>query len=457
VAVVRRPGRRSIRGRPAYYRVAAVGSASTSSVDWPFYGRDLSGARNGGGNGPPKSAASSLTQKWSYQSQDGDFTGTPVVANGTVVAVSLGGTVFALDARTGRLRWSRDLIPDAAEDRDQNSVNASAAIASGRVYVPVAKADAPRLVALSLEDGSPLWSAQLDNQKDADVFASPIVWSGRVYMGVSGLFGELNDSEVHVRGSMVALDALTGARRWKTFTVPAGRDGGSIWSTPAIDPASGRLYVGSGNAYHAPAVGTTDSILAIDARSGRLIDHYQATPDDVWNGTTGIANGPDADFGASPNLFTGAGGRKLVGEGQKSGTYWAVDRRTLDPVWHTNIGPGSFVGGILGSTASDGRAVYGPMTQGGQIWSLGPTGRVRWRSADGDSPHWGSVSTANGVVYSTDTAGFLNLRDAASGTLLTKLSLGQGAWGGVAIAGGRVYAVTGTQSGNGFVEAFGAG
>jgi polyvinyl alcohol dehydrogenase (cytochrome) len=459
VAAVRGRRTRTVRSRRGYLHVAAGGGGGTSSSSgWPFYGRDLANSRNGGRAGPAPAAASSLAEKWRFTSQDGDFTGTPVVSQGTVIAVSGGGTVFALDARTGRLKWARDLIPDASENKDRYSVNGSAAIAGGRVYVPVAKVDNPRLYALALEDGSRLWNAPLDSQHDADVFSSPVVWGETVYMGTSALFGELNDPDVHVRGSLVGLDAVTGARRWKTYTVPPGRDGGSIWSTPAIDTATGRLFVGTGNAYHAPAVSTTDSIVAFDARSGRILDHFQATPDDVWTGTTGAASGPDADFGASPNLMTGPGGRKLVGEGDKSSTYWTVDRRTLDPVWHRNLGPGSFVGGILGSTAWDGANVYGPMTQGGQIWSLGRDGSVRWRSADGDALHFASTTTANGVVYSADFNGFLNVRNASTGTPLTKLPLNQPAFGGVAVTDGRVFAVTGTQDNStGNVVAFGAG
>ena len=76
------------------------------------------------------------------------------------------------------------------------------------------------------------------------------------------------------------------------------------------------------------------------------MDKFQATPNDVWNGTTNVLTGPDHDFGASANLFTGPDGRKLVGEGQKSGSYWALDRATMEPVWQTLTGPGSQVGGV---------------------------------------------------------------------------------------------------------------
>jgi polyvinyl alcohol dehydrogenase (cytochrome) len=421
--------------------------------DWPQYGRDLANSRDAGAAGPSATQVPTLAESWRFGSEDGDFTGTPAVVGGTVVVGSYGGTVFALDSGTGALKWSRDLYPGPSGDREP-TINGSVAIADGRVYVPLADVDTPRLVALRLSDGAVLWDRIIDTQRDSDVFGSPVVWGGSVLIGVSALFGELNDPDVRVRGAVVALNAVTGRPRWKTFTVPRGLDGGAVWTTPAIDAATSRLYVGTGNAYHAPAADTTDAILSIDARNGRLLDRFQATPNDVWNGTTNALTGPDHDFGASPNLLTGPDGRALVGEGQKSGAYWAVDRATLDPVWQAFTGPGTPVGGIIGSTAYDGNRVYGPDTVGGEIWALGRDGSTAWVSSDTDAAHFGPVSTANGVVYTTDMNGFLNARAADTGIVLAKRPLGAPSWGGVAIDGGTIFAVTGTQTQTGSVVAF---
>jgi polyvinyl alcohol dehydrogenase (cytochrome) len=417
------------------------------------YGKDLANSRDGGADEPSAEQAATLTEAWRFRSEDGDFTGTPVVADGTVVVGSFGGSVFALDAATGALKWSRDLHTGPAGEREP-TINGSAAIANGRVYVPVADVDTPRVVALRLSDGALLWDEVIDTQRDADVFGSPTVWRGTVYIGVSALFGELNDPDVRVRGALVALDAVTGARKWKRFTVPPGTDGGAVWGTPAIDPATARLYVGTGNAYHEPAVDTTDSMLAIDARSGRLLDHFQATPNDVWNGTTNVLTGPDHDFGASANLLTAPDGRRLVGQGQKSGTYWALDRAAMEPVWDTFTGPGGAVGGILGSTAYDGERIYGPDTPGGEIWALDREGSVVWLSADGGPIRFGPVATANGVVYTTDMSSFLTARESSTGVVIAKRPLGGPSWGGIAIDDGTVFAVTGVQSDSGFVVAY---
>jgi polyvinyl alcohol dehydrogenase (cytochrome) len=436
---------------------------------WPFYGKDLSNSRNGGASGPSYNEVPTLGPVWSFASSDGDFTGTPVVGGGKVVAASGGGSVFALDATTGKKLWSKDL---------NAPINGSAAIAGARAFVPVATPGAPSVAAFDLGSGRPLWRARVDAQKNSDLFGSPVVWkppppkacrarayakkhrkrcrsATTVYIGTSAEYGEVNDPDVNVRGSVVALDAATGRVRWKTFAVPPKHDGGSVWNTPAIDTTSGRLYVGTGNAYHKPAAGTTDAVLALDARTGRLIGHRQATAGDVWNGTEGRANGPDYDFGASLNLLEGAGGRKLVGAGQKSGTYWTFDRRSLVPVWSATTGPGApAVGGIVGSTASDGRRVYGPDTPAGEIWALDLAGNRAWVSSDGGPLHFSPVSVANGIVYSTDMSTHLTARDATTGAVLAKLPLGAPSWGGVAIAGGSVFAVTGTQGSGGYVVAY---
>jgi hypothetical protein len=118
------------------------------------------------------------------------------------------------------------------------------------------------------------------------------------------------------------------------------------------------------------------------------------------------------------------------------------------------VGPPSFVGGILGSTAYDGSQVYGPNTPGGEIWALGRDGSVAWLSLDADPVHFAPVAVVNGVVYGNDMAGFLNARDAGSGLLLARYPLGGPSWGGVSIAAGTIFTVTGIQGDSGFIQAF---
>jgi polyvinyl alcohol dehydrogenase (cytochrome) len=424
-------------------------------ADWPVYGHDLANTRTAATDGPLRSRLDTVKQAWSFKSDTGDFTGTPVVAGGVLVAGDEGGWVYALDAVTGKLLWSKEVGA---------RVNGTAAIdldapGGAAVYVPVAQIGAPRLVAFSLKEGTKRWDTTLTKQDGASVYGSPTYWKGVLYMGTSGP----NNDDATARGSVVALDEASGAIRWQTFTVPPGSDGAAVWTTPAIDTATGRLYVGTGNNYHQPTTENSDAMLALDAASGAILAHYQATPDDSFAADNLVA-GPDYDFGASPNLLDGPHGERLVGEGQKSGTYWALDRATMKPVWSTSIGAGGYLGGIIGSTAFDGTRIYGADALDGHVFALGRDGSEAWSSQETGQTHFGPTMVAHDVLYTVDPAGFLVARDPASGSEITRLSLGGPAFGGASAVGGALYASVGTgpppepapqQDGTGSIVAFG--
>jgi polyvinyl alcohol dehydrogenase (cytochrome) len=308
------------------------------------------------------------------------------------------------------------------------------------VFVPVAQVGSPRLLALSLKNGATRWDRVLTNQPksaSADVFGSPVYWEGGVYIGTSGP----NNDNSTARGSVVALNEANGRIRWRTFTVPPGADGGAVWSTPAIDTATGHLYVGTGNNYHQPTTPTEDSMMALDA-SGRILGHFQATANDAFS--TNNPAGPDFDFGASPNLITATNGEQLVGEGQKSGTYYALDRATMKRAWSATVGPGGPLGGILGSTAYDGTRIYGADTLTGQVFALTRGGSPSWQSPESGIAHLSAATVANGVLYTVDPAGFLTARDPTTGAILAKLALGGPSFGGVSAAGRALYVAVGT-------------
>src|SRR3954471_8626834 len=312
---------------------------ASAAADWPVYGHDLANTRNGGSEGPAAAQIPGLAQAWTFTSQKGDFTGTPVVANGMVVAGDFSGTVYALDAVSGKVRWSKAL----GEPIDGSAAIDTAAPGGPAVLVPLAHVGGPRLAALALSDGHVRWNTELTNQPKSSVYGSPTFWNGTVYIGTSGPNGD----DSNARGTVVALNEASGAVRWRTFTVPEGHDGGPVGSTPAIDTATGRLYVGAGNAYHGEAADTTDAILALDASTGAILGHYQAVSGDAF--APDHPAGPDADFGASPNLFTAPNGTAVVGEGGKDGVYYTLDRSTMQLVWKATVGTAAPTGGFLRS------------------------------------------------------------------------------------------------------------
>ncbi|MFL5822159.1 MAG: PQQ-binding-like beta-propeller repeat protein, partial [Solirubrobacteraceae bacterium] len=405
------------------------------AADWPVFGHDLRNSRDAGPQGPAARTAGSLQRAWTFSSPHGDFTGTPVVAGGTLVAGTNLGWIYGLNPVSGKVRWSRDV---------GQPINGSAAIdlhapAGPTVFVPVAAVGRPRLLALSLSTGAVRWRTVLSRQAGSDVFSSPTFWRGRLYIGTSG---PGNDDST-ARGTVVAVGEATGRIAWRTYIVPRGHDGGAVWSTPAIDPRTGRLYVGTGNAYHAPAAGTTDSIVALSAVTGRILNHFQSTPGDVWEASA-PTSGPDYDFGASPNLFTDSHGRRLVGEGQKSGTYWALNRATMRPVWRKSVGPGSQADGGIGSTALDGATIYGSDSVNAALFALDRSGKTRWTSSDAGTAHISPVALGNGLLYSATSDGYLIIRKAATGRVLNRLSLGAPTFGGMSLVGRAVYVAVGT-------------
>ena len=421
------------------------------SASWPFVGADLSNSRDASG-GPSASAIGSLKVLWRFHAGNGDFTGTPIVANCTVYVGSNGGWVRALRSSDGQPIWQTHL---------GGPIPSSAAVSGRRVFVAVANPGGPSVAALDAATGQLLWNTSIDHQPESDAYGSPILYRGVVYEGIGGLVtSEVSSSSIHVRGGLVALDAASGSVLWHSYTVPAGDDGGAIWSSPSVDPSTGLLYVGDGNAYHSPAAPTTDSLLVFDAASGALLRHYQATAGDVFNGVNAIT-GPDLDFGASPNLLTLRDGTPAVGIGQKSGLYWMFQRSDLKPIWQTRVGPADAFGGIVGPTAVDGSRVYGPNTLPGYLWALNQQGgKLAWLDPSLDPLHYGPASVSNGVVYSDDSYGFLDAVNASSGLLLARFPLNPiptstyaEAYGGVSVAGGILFTDTGSQSTNGDVIA----
>jgi len=189
------------------------------------------------------------------------------------------------------------------------------------------------------------------------------------------------------------LDASTGRVMKKLWTIhpPKAPDdafaGAGIWSTPAVDTEDKVAYAGTANPFKPQDEHNhTNSVVRIDLdrRSktfGEITGSYKGLVDEYLPGFSampcydipgnpapyypqgvGSCGDIDLDFGASPNLFRDAGGRKLVGAGQKSGVYHVFDARTMKVVWTSIVGPPTSVGGIVGSTAIDGESVYGPVT-----------------------------------------------------------------------------------------------
>jgi len=485
--------------------VAGCGPVGVTGGDWPTYGHDLSNTRNQDHERAISDEdAATLAPVWTFSSNgaggSGDFTGTPAVADGCLFAGSNGGWVYAINADTGHLVWK-------AQAPRGGLINGSLAVDGGTVYAAVSKTSrsanctsncvGPYVIALDEATGALKWASDaIDLQPGADVYGSPVAFDGLVFEGVSGGSAELGDQtdRYDFQGSFVLLDASTGALVKKTWTIHSpdthdGFAGAGIWSTPAVDAATKYAYVGTANPFQPKDESpNADSVVKIDLDStrptfGQIVGHYKGTVDTYVDQSKlpcvdfmdknpatypqglGSCAQQDLDFGASPNVFTGANGRTLVGAGQKSGVYHVFDAATMAPVWQTPVGVPSSVGGIVGSTAVDESGIYGPITTGGYLWSLSATGGGRWVAPVADGVHWGNpVAVANGIVYTVDLKGFLDAYDNRIGTPLLHRPIAVGAttgnnpvasWGGVTVARNTVYAAVGISGlPDGFIVAF---
>ena len=192
---------------------------------------------------------------------------------------------------------------------------------------------------------------------------------------------------LHVSRQCRALDALTGKRLWKTYTIPEepkptkkngkgtqlyGPSGVGVWSAPTIDEKRGLLYITTGDGYSPPAAATSDAVMALDLATGAIRWTKQTTPGDAFTLACVTPNadpisrekcGPDIDYGSSAILRKGSDGRTLLLAGQKSGVMYALDPdKNGELVWERRLSPGGLIGGIEWGFAADEQVAYVPIS-----------------------------------------------------------------------------------------------
>lgn len=351
------------------------------------------------------SNASALKTAWIYTTH-GDVSATPAVAHGTVYFPDWGGYMNAVDAATGAQLWSTPLSQYFAGASGYVS-RTSPAVVGSTVFVGTQKG--AYLLAISADTGALLWKTQLDSHPAAIDTQSPVVYKGVVYVGVASLEEAFAQNPNYpcctFRGSLVALNATTGALLWKTYTLSnadlvAGYSGGAVWGgMPAIDSVRNSLYITTGNNYTQPTNGCVspcvaadnhfDSVMALDLTTGQVKWATGVERVDTW--TVGCLNylfgqpvtnclspaSPDYDFGAGASLLTykdASGSHQVVGAGQKSGIYWEFDPGSgaiLNGGSGVKAGPGSTLGGIEWGASSDGTRIYvAEANYANQPWTL---------------------------------------------------------------------------------------
>jgi polyvinyl alcohol dehydrogenase (cytochrome) len=451
--------------------------------DWRSSGQNEHNTRYAAAEHTINSAnAGTLRPKW-LLTTDGDVSATATVVNGVVYFPDWGGKLWAVDARTGRMRWSRAISDYTGAPRSVSRTSPAywhGELVIGTGNIMVSDLGGAFEVGIDARTGAMLWRTRTDPSSAAVMTGSATIDHGIVYTGVSS-----KTEHTHVlpifRGSVEALDARTGRILWKTYMVPKEFNGGAVWSSqPVVDHKTGLLYVTTGNSYSVgkgycvnpgethcrrlPSDAYIDSIVALNLRTGKVLWAHHTLTADTWTMSHPNAS-PDFDFGAGPNLYTTVirGKRTdMLGAGQKSGMYYALDPATGREIWATQAGPGGVLGGIEWGTSTDGKRIYAALTNGshkaytytsfngqravtrGGLWTAldAATGRILWQTADPEGSQYitdGFVSSANGVVYAGSSGGNFYAMDAATGRIEWKFASGGAVWSGAAIVDGSVY------------------
>jgi polyvinyl alcohol dehydrogenase (cytochrome) len=393
------------------------------------------------------------------------MTASPVVINDTVYAGSFDGTFYAVNATTGKRRWTFKLTTTPSIDFGRIVSTASVAPvadpkAPGRSRLVVMFGGDSSLWALDAITGRELTHIDLDprdaakkaadnaagNHPTVEVMSSPVVGNVRVgnrseqriYVGF-----DVHNQRAVGRSGVVALRLLANQAGhfafvplWKvdpeTRNVYHGAAGltagsgqgfgcGGVWSSPALDLADGLVVFGTASCSH-----PEDAIAAGENFAEEMVAARADTGQIAWSfrpGKTAADAHLDYDFGASANVFTTQSGVTLVGEGRKDACYYARYAKTGAEAWHTCSGqpgyvnPDLAIGGFLGTPAV-------------QTDSRGRAVRIIGATAI-PVPHSGTDAGKSTII--------VRAMNPATGAVLWRYRLAGPTYSSVAVAGGVVF------------------
>jgi len=330
-----------------------------------------------------------LKLKWAF-GFDGDVTAfsQPTVIDGQVFVGSAGGVIHALRADSGCLQWTFQ-----ANGPVRSSV---VSVPNGNRHALLFGDQTGWVYSLEAETGALLWKKKIEEHDAARLTGTPMYYSGNVFVPVASWEETRSLDPNHqcctFRGSVVALRVRDGQQVWKSYLVPEpkrtgqtklgtpqyGPSGVGVWASPTIDAKRGVMYIATGDNYSTPATPLSDSIAALDIKTGRVVWSKQTTPGDAYNSSCNTdkqncpsEDGPDYDFGSSAILTQLPGGRDILLAGQKSGMVYALDpERKGEILWQTRIaspGPNTATSvGVLWGMASDGQKVYASTASSGR-------------------------------------------------------------------------------------------
>jgi alcohol dehydrogenase (cytochrome c) len=275
-----------------------------------------------------------LELKWVFQARSFEkFEATPLVVDGVLYTVQQPNDIVALDAATGRVFWTYNYTPSTLARPCCGRVNRGVAIAGDTLFMGTIDA---RLIAVDAKNGKPLWNKEIAKPGQGYAIThAPLVIKDKVIIGVAG-------GEFGIRGFIAAYNVSTGKEMWRFYTIPAKGEpgntswpgdswktgGASVWVTGSYDADLNLTYWGIGNPGPDWNGDTregdnlySDSVVALDADTGKLKWHYQFTPHDEFDyDATQVQVLADVTYQGRP--------RKVLMTGNRNGLYYVIDRTT---------------------------------------------------------------------------------------------------------------------------------
>lgn len=430
----------------------------TSAPAWNGWGVDVRNTRQqtrqGAGLSPGQ--VSRLQLKWAFGFPGATALYSQTVYDGRLYVTSNAGYVYSLDADTGCVHWGF---------RAQAAVRSGFFI--GRLSRTVSRLAAffgdirGTVYALDASTGEVIWKTLTETHPLARITGTPVLHDGRLYVPVTSLeepeAGQADYTCCTFRGSMVALDAVTGKQIWKTYTIPEepkvvgrnsrGKDllapaGAGVWVTPSLDLKRRAIYVTTGNAFAGTPTGA-NAVLAMSMDSGKLLWTMQALPFDTWhNGCVqnipGRATGPGRGGRGAGAGALGAGRAGGAGAGAPAGRPGGPaaapggGRGPVGPPYPPEncpavLGPDwDFAAPAALTTTADGRDIIIAAQKQGLVWALNPdNGQVLWKQDVAREIAGGRGETLFGGALDNERAYFGLI---SSGHLALDLKTGEEVW-----------------------------
>ena len=289
----------------------SAAAAKDDGTQWAMYGRDYNEQRFSPLKQINADNAAELGLAWfgDLAERGGVYETTPVVVDGRIFVTTPWSKVYAFDAQTGKRLWKYDPhVPgEFAVKLCCGIVNRGVGYWQGKIIWGTLDG---RLVAVDAASGQKVWEVQAtDPKKWLSITGAPRIADGRIFIGEAG-------AEFEERGYLAAYDANNGKELWRWWTVPGDPSkpveqpelamaaktwsgdfwkfggGGTPWDGITYDPVTGYVYIGTGNGapwpseVRSPGGGDnlfTASIVAIDAKTGKYVWHYQETPSENFD------------------------------------------------------------------------------------------------------------------------------------------------------------------------------